>query len=353
MIGDYLNFSTRSMQTHLPTSPAVDPTLRTLLDANLRLPPEYRDQLTNHLPMALHALHCLGASSRRMQDFYAHYTHRFQGRSGPEPLALPPPAIDWRALRGQSDAYPTLLTHFNMLVAREGMDASLRLTLPDLMPGMSAAAFHGVIRAAHAVQAGHAPELAAALAYWAWRWQTLAVPPAAQTHLEFAPWAARLVQQSIGWRSGGALISIRMGDASQSAVYQALAPALAPAPSLKARIQEFAGLAVGRYAASPNFTVLHMVTGLRALRTLLPWLEDTVSAQNLLAQNVVAAYMAAQANPVAAPPKTAAHPWNAVVAAAIASDDDHVVKLVHACQEEAAVYGDGNYLRAATLVTGM
>ena len=342
------------MQTPLPTSPAVDPTLRTLLDANLRLPPEYRDQLTNHLPMALHALHILGASPQRMQDFYARYTHRFQGRSAPEPVVLAhPKTIDWRALRGQADAYPTLLTHFNTLVAREGMDASLRLTLPDLMPGLSAAAFHGLIRTAHAVQAGHVPELAAALAYWAWRWQTLAVPPAAQTHLEFAPWAARLVQQSIGWRSGGALIRIRMGDASRSTVYQALAPALAPAPSLKARIQEFAGLAVGRYAASPNFTVLHMVTGLRALRTLLPWLEDTVPAQILLTQNVVAAYMAAQAKPVATPPKTAAHPWDAVVAAAIASNDDHVVKLVHACQEEAAVYGEGNYLRAATLVTGM
>ncbi len=342
------------MYTPLPTSTAIHPALHVLLDANLRLPPEYRDQFTNHMSMALHALHSLGASPQRMQDFYAHYSLRFEGRTAPEPaILLNPNNMDWRAMRGQADAYPTLLAYFNNLVTRDGVDASLRRVLPDLMLGLSAAAFHGVIRTAHAVQAGHGRELAAALAYWAWRWQALTAPPANHTQLEFAPWAARLVQESIGWRSDGPLISIRMKDASQSAVYKALAPALAPAPSLAIRIRELASLAVDRYVASPNFTVLHMITGLRAVRTLLPWLEDTVPAQTLLAQNVVAAYMAAQVKALATPPVTAEYTWDAVMAAAIASADDHVVKLVHACHEEAAIYGEGNYLHAATLVSGL
>ena len=34
--------------------------------------------------------------------------------------------------------------------------------------------------------------------------------------MEFSPWATRLVQASIGWRSSGPLISIRMAQASQS-----------------------------------------------------------------------------------------------------------------------------------------
>lgn len=272
-------------------SPVTRTALHTLLDANLRLPPEHGDQLTNHWPMAM--------------------------------------------------------------VARQGTEASLRLALPDLMPGVSAAALYGVIRTAHGVQAGHARDLAAALAYWAWRWQTLAAPPQAHTQMAFVPWAERLLEESVGWRSSGPLISIRMADASHSTVYQSLASALAPATSLATRIQELAGLAVDRYVANPNFTVLHMVTGLRAVRTLLPWLEDAQPAQALLAQNVVAAYMAAQVKPLAVPAQTAAQEWDTVVAAAIASDDDHVIKLVHACRDEAAVYGEGNYLRAATLVTGL
>ncbi len=342
------------MPLHLAPPNTPREPLHALLDANLRQPPEFRDQLTNHLPMALHALHCLGASPQRMQDFYNSYSQRFHGRPGPLAAALSKPhTLDWRALRGQADAYPALLAYFNDLVAREGALGSLRQSIPDLMPGVAAAAFHGAIRTAHAVQAGHDQELAAALAYWAWRWQALETPPAPDALLGLDAWAPRLVQESVGWRSSGPLISIRMADASQSTIFAGLAGALAPAENLATRIGQLAGLAVDRYVASPNFTVLHMVTGLRALRTLLPWAEDSVHAQALLARNFVAAYMAALVKPLVAPPFATPHPWDAVIAAAIDSGDDHVVKLVHACREEAAVYGEGNYLRAATLATGL
>ena len=325
--------------------------LHALLDANLRQPPEFRDQLTNHLPMALHALHCLGASPQRMQDFYAGYSQRFQDRPVPAAAAMANPhTVDWLALRGQEDAYPVLLAYFNDLVVRKGVHGSLQQSLPHLMPGVAAAAFHGAIRTAHAVQASHREELAAALAYWAWRWQPLEAPPAPDAKLGLDVWSQRLVQESLGWRSNGPLISIRMAHASQSSTHAALAGALAPAESLATRIRQFAALAVDRYVASPNFTVLHIVTGLRALRMLLPWIEDSVQTQALLAHNVVAAYMAAQVKPLDTPPLATPHAWDTVIAAAISSDDDHVVKLVHACREEAAVYGEGNYLRAAALV---
>jgi hypothetical protein len=205
------------------------------------------------------------------------------------------------------------------------------------MPGVAAAAFHGAIRTAHALQAGHDLELAAALAYWAWRWQPLEAPPASDALLGFDAWVPRLMQESLGWLSSGALISIRMAEASQSIIFAGLASALAPAENLAIRIGQLAGMAVDRYVESPNFTVLHMVTGLRALRTLLPWIDDSMDAQALLARNFVAAYMAAQVKPLVAPPFAAPRPWEAVIAAAIVSNDDHVVKLVHTCREEATV----------------
>jgi hypothetical protein len=179
-------FAYNPMPSNPPSLTSTAPHLHELLNVNLQLPPEYQDQLTSHLPMALHCLHSLGASPQRMQEFYAAYARRFQGQSqrliAPEsPLAI----ADWRQLRGQSDAYPTLLAYFNGLVARNGTETALRLALPDLMPGVAAAAFHGVIRTAHAVEAAHADELAAALAYWAWRWQPLAEPPIAGPSIEF------------------------------------------------------------------------------------------------------------------------------------------------------------------------
>jgi hypothetical protein len=340
MPSDQSNFSGDSSQLH------------ELLDANLLLPSEYQAQLTSHLPMALHSLHRLGASPERMREFFAVYARRF-GRRTQETVAQKSllPVADWLRLRGQKDAFPSLLAYFNQIVASHGMEVALQIALPDLMPGVAAAAFHGVIRTAHAVQAAHAGELAAALAYWAWRWQPLTAPPVTNPMIGFDHWAKLLIAQAPGWHSDGQLISIRMNEATQSNAYLALAGALMPAATIKARIADLAQLAVDRYVARPNFTVLHMITGLRALRTLLPWMQDSENLQATVVHCFVAAYLAARVTnlkPVIVPQ---AKSWSDVIKVARASDDEHLVKLVHACRDEAAKYGEGQYLIAATLAT--
>jgi len=317
------------------------PALHRLLDANLQLAPEYRDQLTNHLPMALQALHAMGAGPARLESFFATYARRFDGRPTLPPVA----AVDWRGwrqLRERADAFAALQSAFGVALAHEGRDRLLRSLLPQLLPGLAAAAFHGAIRTAHAVESGHAGELAAALAYWAWRWQALAPPPKGAP-MAFDDWAARLVSAAPSWTTDGPLISLRMAAATSSPPYQALAGRLAIRPDLLPRL---AAIAAARYADSGNFTVLHMVTGLRALRVLLPWIGDLESTAPLVVAAFTAAYLAAR---VPAAPRPAPRPlaWPDAIAAACASDDDHVVKLVHASREEAAVYGEGRYAEAA------
>ncbi len=360
----------------LPPNPLdADNPLYDLLHANLQLPPEYAGQLTNHMPMALHALQSMGASAQRLRGFYDTYAHHMRGSHAPfgasavKSTIVGVPVTDWRALRGQAHAYPALLATLNDLVAHRGVDTTLRQALPELLPGVAAAAFHGLIRTAHALEAGHAGELAAALAYWAWRWQPLPEPSAplsGSAQLEFSAWADRLVSEARGWHSDGSMISMRMADASLSPIYKGLAGSLTPALSLDARVAELASLAIRLYVASPNFTVLHMVTALRAFRTLRPWLEHTgpqVAVQSILAQNFTAAYLAAGsmatgslATGLTSLDKSLSVPvknWTQVVSLAMASDDEHVIKLVHACQDEATVYGEEPYLHAATLVTGL
>ncbi len=237
-------------------------------------------------------------------------------------------------------------------VARDGVDATLRALLPDLLPGVAAAAFHGLIRTAHAVQSGHTGEVAATLAYWAWRWQPLAPAQAPAMRMLLPAWSQALVRDAQAWRTDGPLISIRMDQAAQGAVYQALADALQPFADLQSAIASLAALAAERYAASPNFTVLHMITGLRALRVLLPWIASEEGVQPILVHAFTAAYLAARVAPLFTPPEPRLGRWPDVIAAALASDDDHVIKLVHACREEARVYGEGNYLRVAGLAVG-
>ena len=319
----------------------------TLLDASHGLPPEYRHGLSNHLPMALQALHAMGASPQRMLDFYAGYARRFEAGARARSAA---PVPDWLALRGASEsnpqAYPALVASFERMLKHEGELAVLRRVLPDLLPGIAAAAFHGVIRTAHAVEAGHRAELAHALAYWAWQWQALPAAPPVEAALSFEVWRDRLVEDAAGERLAAPLISLRMGMATQTPTYRSLGAGLGPEPELLRRLT---GLALERYLASRNFTVLHMITGLRALRVLLPWVADASALQPLLVRAFVAAYLAGQVKPIESPGPLPALGWQAVTEAAIASDDDHVIKLVHACREEFAVYGDPRYLDAATL----
>lgn len=94
-----------------------------------------------------------------------------------------------------------------------------------------------------------------------------------------------------------------------------------------------------------------MMTGLRALRVLLPWLggADSVSAQAVLVRVVAAAYLTARVKDLPVAPEPRLHSWPDVIAAAIASEDEHVIKLVDTCREEAGVYGEGQYLRVAGL----
>lgn len=318
-------------------NPVRNEWLNELLDDVALRAPETREHLTSHLPMALHALQALGAPPARLREFHARHAGRL-----PVVAPVAPPTGDWRALRGTEGAYPALRAGFQRALERDGADAVLRSALPDLLPGVAAAAFHGVIRTAHAVQAGHQAELAAALAYWAWRWQPLA-PPQAGEPLPFDTWADRLVTGAIGWHHSGRLIAERMAGATESALYRELAGRMAPGP-----LAPLAAFAAARYAETLNFTLLHMVTALRALRVLAPWAGDVAQAP-VLAHAVTAAYLAARVPAHTERPAARHAGWPQVVAAAVASDDDHVIKLVHACREEAQVYGPGRYLEAATL----
>lgn len=337
------------------------PALHALLDETLALPPEYQDGLTNHLPMALHALDALGADEARLRDFAARYVQRFVEREDAAPVAVPtPPGDGWIALRGRFDAFDALRAAFGQALARDGADAVLRRALPLLMDGVAAQAFHGPIRVAHAAEAGHAGELAAGLAYWAARWQPLAAPDApgadAPAFDDVAEWLDAL--DSL-WRRDDAppavrlpLISMRIEAATATTAYRRLGGALRTrGMDPVARLGELALAAAGRYAASRNLTVLHMVTGARAARVLARWLPADEAALDPLWHAVAAASLASGvAVPGAAPREPVARlDWDALRALACRQDDDHVVKLMHALWtiDATRLHPDG--LRAAAV----
>ncbi len=316
--------------------------LHDLLDRNLLLPAEYADGLTNHLPMALHALDRMGADASRLCRFFDVYAARFE----PQQATCGAAAVlsDWLPRRGRYASLPALRATFAEALRRDDPAAVLRHVVPHLMSGVGAAAFHGLLRTAHAVEAGHPGELACGLAYWAARWFPLEPVPAAHGPFGFEAWSARLARAAGGWRSSGALISQRMRDAEQALPYRALAGSLVINDDILAQL---AGFAAALYAETGNFTVLHLVTGCRAARVMLPFAGDAADARGSLVRAFTAACLAsgvARARRLAPP---APVEWSVLAAGALASDDDHVIKLIDACKEEAAFYGDTRHRQAA------
>jgi len=316
-------------------------TLLQLLDDGARIDPEYGDGLSNHLPMALAALARLGAGPRRLRDFADAYARQKPLREASAPAAWPA-GDPWQGRFGERAAWPAYRSLFREWLAHETAAPVLRQALPPLMRGCGGAAFHGLIRTAYALQCRHGGELADALAYWACRWMDLGEPqPGGRT---VDPWGVLKVLAIAPTKEP--LIALRMLTAARRRAFE---PAAAALRLDAGSLPRLARLAARLYARSGNFTALHLVTSAHALRVLLPFIEEPVPALGCYWRAVVAGFVASRLSPAAlgrAPPP---RPWSELVGAALASDDDHLIKLVDACREEQQAHGGApDWQRAAT-----
>lgn len=285
--------------------PAASPSdLKQALDAALRHGPCYETRgmrLSSHLPMVLTALWRLGAPPEALQARLRHWAARL-------PDAKPlPPQPPWQQL------------------------------LPALLQAPETAAFHGAIRLAYALEAGHADEIAAAAAAWGEQRYSLGPPP--------APAEGRLQLRELieAVRADARLaMAPRQGTTimSDMALAQAL-PGFAdylPLPRLGLDGLAEASLAV--YLATHDFTALHLLTGLHAMRVLLEALPELDEGQVLPA--LWRAWLAAYVS-IGRP----APAWDAVHAGRASEDDwaqalpalhgsanEHRIKLADAAREE-------------------
>ncbi|CAD5370125.1 conserved hypothetical protein [Rubrivivax sp. A210] len=313
--------------------------LHALIDAGRGWDAEYASGLSNHLPMALTALAALGADEARLQQFAAGYSTRLR----PAPAREEWPAGDpWAGRLGDVAAWPAYRSLFGQWLQYESVDAVLAQALPQLMPGVGAAAFHGLIRVAAALRAGHADELADALAYWACRWLDLGQHQAAGRVADPARLLARLPAAA----TSGGLIFERMRAAAAQPGFNAVVAQWKPGEQAEQGLARLARLAARIHAASGGFTALHLVTSAHAMRLLLPFVDEPLPALRSYWRAFAAAVAASGAADGALPDP---RPWDELVAAALAQADDHVIKLVDACREEQQAHGgDCDWQRAAT-----
>lgn len=340
-----------------PTEPS-DTTLDPVLDEIVATDPEFGGGLSDHAPMACEALIALG-HPERVEPFFALYRARLT------PLAPEPPLSESEQLAalGDFDRRAAWIATYAEALEDGDPAAVVQQAWARLIPGCAAAAFHGLLRTAHAARALQAlnsatrrRELGHGLGYWASRHLLLPGVPGrlAQPGLDVEQALAAVPMIPDDERVVGGIISARMlavNDHQEfvDAIEAVDLDALAVDQALTLLTAATARLLVVDVNLS-NLGTLHALTGGAALRLLLPWLDPSAQRAGLgYLFQAVAAIHATHSATMGLPPAPAAPSMTPaqLADAAAAIDDEHVIKPVEALVREHAIDPRPEYLAAA------
>lgn len=334
-------------------SQAMEDALRLLANTG----PEYHGGLANHGPMAADALVALERPDA-VVPWVETYRRRLDARpSGNRPIE----AGAWRDALGAPGRVGDWIPFFRRRVEERPWREVLAEWTPRLSPGIVAAAFHGVIRTAHAARslgleetAARRAELAEGLAYWAANYSTLPESRA------MAP-VRRLPSRS--------LESVPGVPADQRVLHGSITDRLAPVQHFQPfagvadlvetsgdgsrfisdLTETFAGVFLATVPPGSLITFIHGVTGPSAVRLLLPHLDAPTRSETLRYAWQGAAALYSGFGGVAPKPQ-AAGPLperDDLIDRAIATGDEHAIKFTEACLREHALSAKPVYLLAA------
>lgn len=290
--------------------------------------PELINGLSNHGPMVVECLAHLGherAVHRWVDGYAAELAELPRGRE----------IDDWAAALGVSSRLGDWLEHFSR--DERPWEELLALWWPRLLPGVAAAATHGVIRTGHAVRAlrsGETPprraELGQALAYWAALWRPIPqlLPSGRRCARDALPAVPTLTVQE-----GRAFE--RLGRLGQTPGWAASVEALRPVgTSAETALDEVVDAAVRAYAGrawGEPVMLVHAVTAPAAVALVLPSLPAELHGPSVRAAwTTTAALVASYAGPTPRPARTPAPSAEDAVERAVRHGDAHVVKLTEA-----------------------
>jgi Questin oxidase-like len=296
--------------------------------------------LANHGPMAAEALAHMGRDDA-IGDWAARYAKRLDAAPAPATRVLS--EAEWPDALGDEARYPEWLALFEREVADRPTAAVVGEWAPRLVPGTIGAATHGLIRTGHALRglgAVDTPprrlEVASALAFWASSYQELPGPPLligregvaqALADLPYLPEDA----------PGAVLISDRVaavGDVADE--FEQAVASLGWAGSGTELLDQLAVGGAAAYLRNADdggaIGLLHAVTSPLACELLLPWLaeEDRAAAMGYAWQAAAALHVAYDTDRTTPAPDEPAPSAEDLVERAIASGDEHAIKLCEA-----------------------
>ncbi|WP_448549434.1 questin oxidase family protein [Thalassotalea fusca] len=299
--------------------------------------PHYGDRLAMHLPMTLIALYQLGANEDKLTTTYQ---NSIGNLSLIEPLEQPASHFEINEALGDSASYERYLAYFRQQLATQSVEFVLTHTLPVLIPGMAASAFHAMIRLAYALEANHTDEIAIALAYWSAEYQAFDLNQQ-RTSLSLTEILSSVVNKGESYNFSPGIIVDRMNEIG--ALLKNEQTVIQPNNLSLDDVRQFALTA---FYAEDDFTLLHTVTGCHALSQLLPYITNKEQAIRELWQAIVVAYLstglpfAPQQIPLA---EDKTRDFEQLKPLALRSDDSHEIKLFYTCYQAYVTYNEPGY----------
>jgi questin oxidase-like protein len=320
--------------------------------------PDLANGLTNHAPMAAEALCRLGRHEAVLP-----WIERYAPGMMSRPPRVERIGSDWPRFLGRTDR----TTDWMALVEEELREASwldVVVKWADrLAPAICASAMHGVIRVGHAVRSledAETPlrrrELAEALGYWAACYQTLpdsgADAPAMRARSREAIANVARVPPEERKFAGTIVSSLEaLADFAPFAGVASMIDAEGdPSETISELTETFARVLVANaHDVLGAIVFVHGVTGLTAIRSLLPVLDPEPARRMVrygwqASAALYATFGSALPNPddVELPADV-----DSLVDAAVAHGDEHAIKLTEACVREHAIRPSAAYLAAA------
>jgi hypothetical protein len=290
---------------------------------------------SDHGPMAYLALHGLGISLERIEEYAAYYQRRLVAY---EPATQVIEEADWQRHIGQQASYAGLRGYFVSQIALLGPDAVLSKYLPTLISGWVMAAFHPIIRLGYGIEFSVESEIASGLAYLA----STGVDPQLTCAAERSAFtgSARQYLQAMQAFRGSFVPQGSFGSRYGSALEAA---GVHPLGGNAEEVLRSLGRSVLEvFDATHDFFALHLVTGSHAFRLCLPWLGSDAAA--IYSTGIAAAYLAVGAPEFTALPMSSAEipiRWLAT------EDDEHHIKIAYSSLMQAQAFQDPTYAWAA------
>ena len=313
--------------------------------------------LANHGPMVAEALAHLGRD-----DAIAGWVERYRRRLdvAPAPASRPLTEEEWPAALGQVERFPHWLALFEREVADRPPAAVVGEWAPRLLPGSVGAATHGLIRTGHAVRAlaaaDTAPrrlEVACGLAFWAASYRELPGPPLLIGR-EGVPEALADLPYLPEDAPAQVLISDMVAGVDEIAdEFEQAVASLGWNGGAVALLDELAVGGARAYLRNADgggtIGLLHAVTAPLAAELLLPWLagEDRDAALGYVWQAVAALHVAYAIDRQSPEPTTNVPSADSLVDRALASGDEHAIKLTEAALRSFGRSGEPALLLAA------